>query len=118
MSEKSFTTPVSTRFSSRLARFALAAGVGIVLLGGCSVAREQETVGQYIDGSAVTATIKTKLASDPGTSALNINVKTIRAGVVQLSGFAKSEREKIRAGEVARSVRGVTQVRNDLVVRP
>jgi osmotically-inducible protein OsmY len=37
---------------------------------------------------------------------------------VQLSGFAKSQREKDRAAELARSVKGVTRVHNGLVVKP
>ncbi|MFV0284498.1 MAG: BON domain-containing protein [Castellaniella sp.] len=94
------------------------AGAATVMVAGCSVARKQETVGQYIDGSAVTAEVKARLANDPDTSAANINVKTIDGGVVQLSGFAKSQREKDRAGQLARSVSGVTQVHNGLVVKP
>ena len=90
----------------------------LVLATGCSVARKQETVGEYIDGAAITAEIKVKLADDAETSALNIEVKTMDAGVVQLSGFAKSQREKNRAGDIARSVKGVTAVHNDLIVKP
>ncbi len=89
-----------------------------VLATGCSVARKQETVGEYIDGAAITTEIKARLADDRETSALNIGVKTIDAGVVQLSGFAKSQREKNRAGEIARSVKGVRSVHNDLIVQP
>lgn len=90
----------------------------LVLATGCSVARKQETVGEYIDGAAITAEIKVKLADDAETSALNIEVKTMDAGVVQLSGFAKSQREKNRAGDIARSVKGVKAVHNDLIVKP
>lgn len=90
----------------------------LVLASGCSVARKQETVGEYIDGAAITAEVKAKLASDPETSALNIGVRTIDAGVVQLSGFATSQREKNRAGELARAVDGVRTVHNDLIVKP
>ncbi|HRO87592.1 MAG: BON domain-containing protein [Chiayiivirga sp.] len=90
----------------------------LALATGCSVARKQETVGEYIDGAAITTEVKAKLASDAETSALNIGVKTIDAGVVQLSGFAKSQREKTRAGELARSVKGVRTVHNDLIIRP
>ena len=90
----------------------------LVLASGCSVARKQETVGEYIDGAAITAEVKAKLASDPETSALNISVRTIDAGVVQLSGFATSQREKNRAGELARAVDGVRTVHNDLIVKP
>ncbi|GGE56057.1 MAG TPA: BON domain-containing protein [Paenalcaligenes hominis] len=96
---------------------ALLLGSSVALTAGCSVVRNQETVGEYVDGAAVTAEVKARLANDPDTSAANINVKTIDGGVVQLSGFAKSEREKTRAGEVARSTKGVSRVINDLVVR-
>ncbi|CDM23976.1 putative lipoprotein [Castellaniella defragrans 65Phen] len=103
---------------ARLVAMAAMAGAAAVMASGCSVARKQETVGQYIDGSAVTAEVKAKLANDPATSAANINVKTIDGGTVQLSGFAKSQHEKDRAGELARSVKGVTSVHNGLVVKP
>jgi osmotically-inducible protein OsmY len=38
-------------------------------------------------------------------------------GMVQLSGFAKSWAERDRAEALARSVKGVTGVRNDIIVR-
>lgn len=90
----------------------------LAFVAGCSVARNQETVGQYVDGSAVTAQVKAKLAEDARTSALNINVKTIDGGVVQLSGFAKSQQEKDVASQIARGVKGVSSVHNNLIVRP
>ncbi|GAA3982095.1 BON domain-containing protein [Comamonas faecalis] len=103
---------------SRILAAAVVACSAAAMVAGCSVARQQETVGEYVDGSVVTTEVKAKLANDPATSAANINVKTIDGGVVQLSGFAKSVQEKARAGELARSVKGVTSVRNDLVVKP
>jgi osmotically-inducible protein OsmY len=93
-------------------------GATLLMATGCSVARKQETLGEYIDGSTVTAEVKAKLANDPDTSAANINVKTMSGGIVQLSGFAKTQHEKDRAGELARSVKGVTEVRNSLIVKP
>lgn len=88
-------------------------------LSGCSVANNQETMGQYVDGSVVTTKVKAKIADELGAAdAVNINVKTIRGGIVQLSGFAKTQSERTRAGEVARSVEGVTEVHNNLVVAP
>ncbi|MGX5659048.1 BON domain-containing protein [Castellaniella ginsengisoli] len=103
---------------TRIIAIAAMAGAATIMISGCSVARKQETVGQYIDGSAVTAEVKAKLANDPDTSAANISVKTIDGGIVQLSGFAKSQHEKDRAGALARSVKGVTQVHNGLIVKP
>lgn len=89
---------------------------GVSLVSGCSVFRGQESMGQYVDGSNITATVKRLLVQDKNTSSANINVKTL-AGVVQLSGFAKSQYEKDRAGQIAASVNGVTEVHNNLIVR-
>lgn len=102
---------------SRTIAIAAMAGATLVIATGCSVARKQETVGEYVDGSAVTAAVKAKLAEDPNTSAMSINVKTIEGGIVQLSGFAKSQAEKDRAGQLARDVKGVSEVRNSLIVK-
>ena len=41
----------------------------------------------------------------------------VDGGIVQLSGFAKSQSEKDRAGQIARGVKGVTEVRNSLIVK-
>ena len=103
---------------TRAIAIAAVAGATLVMATGCSVARKQETVGEYIDGSAVTTAVKAKLAEDKDTAATSINVKTMDGGMVQLSGFAKSQHEKDRAGELARSVKGVTSVQKSLVVKP
>jgi len=97
---------------------ALFSAAALAFVAACSVARNQETVGQYVDGSAVTAQVKARLAEDQRTSALNINVKTIDGGVVQLSGFAKSQQEKDAATQIARGVKGVSSVHNNLLVKP
>lgn len=93
-------------------------GTAILLTTGCSVARKQETLGEYVDGTAVTAEVKSKLLNASFYYGSTINVKTMDGGIVQLSGFAKSDQEKQRAGEIARSVKGVKQVHNDLIVKP
>lgn len=83
---------------------------------GCSVMRDQESAGNYVDDTVVTTRVKTKFAQDSTVSAMAISVETMQ-GVVQLSGFAKSSAEKERAEELARTVQGVRKVRNDIVVR-
>lgn len=86
------------------------------LLGGCAVAREQQTVGQYVDDTTITSQVKAKFADDGAVAATAISVETMK-GLVQLSGFAKSWAERDRAEALARSVKGVTNVRNDIIVR-
>ncbi len=86
-----------------------------LMIGACSATRTQESAGEVIDDSALTAKVKTALIADPVTKAHEINVETYR-GVVQLSGFVATPAEKSKATEVARGVSGVKEVRNDLHV--
>ena len=99
----------------RLAIAAMAATL-TVLSAGCAVERHQETVGAYVDDSAVTTKVKAKFADDPTVSAMAIKVDTMK-GVVQLSGFAKSNEERMMAERLARNTNGVADVRNDIMVR-
>lgn len=84
---------------------------------GCAVMRGQESVGSYVDDKTITASVKAKLLEDKTTGGLSINVDTM-GGTVALAGFAKSQAEKDRAGEIARATKGVKEVRNNLIVRP
>ena len=102
---------------ARALAFAALAGITIIGSTGCAVGRGQETVGAYIDDAGITTVIKTRFADDRTVSASSISVETLN-GVVQLSGFAKSSTEKMQAENIARSVRYVKSVRNDIIVRP
>ena len=82
----------------------------------CAATPIQESTGGYIDGSAITAKVKTNLAQDRKVSATNIHVKTYK-GVVDLSGFVNSQSEMSEAGLVAGQVSGVTSVQNNLIVK-
>ncbi len=96
----------------------LAAAASVALVSaGCAVVREQETVGAYVDDSAITASVKSKFIADKTVDAAAISVETLK-GTVALSGFAKSIQEKVNAGTIAKGVAGVKDVRNDVVVRP
>lgn len=97
---------------------ALAVLTGLTLVtSGCAVMRGQTDVGTYVDDRTITAAVKAKLLEDPATGGLSINVDTLN-GAVALSGFAKSANEKAQAGAIARSTKGVREVRNNLAVRP
>ena len=95
---------------------AAASALAIVQITGCAVARDQQTVGSYMDDTAITTKVKARFAEDKAVSAMSINVETLK-GVVQLSGFAKSEAERNAAGRLAASTQGVKSVKNDIVVR-
>ena len=87
----------------------------VALAGACSSTRTQQSAGEVIDDSTLTAKVKIALIDDPVTKAGQINVETYR-GVVQLGGFVDNSQQKEQATRVARSVTGVKEVRNDLRV--
>jgi hyperosmotically inducible periplasmic protein len=95
---------------------AVASALVLLTAPGCSVVRDQESVGEYIDDATVTTRVKAKFASDPTVSALAINVDTFN-GQVQLTGAAKSAEERSKAESLARGIAGVKSVRNDIIVR-
>ena len=95
---------------------ASALALGAVTLTGCAVARDQQTVGSYIDDTTITTQVKARFAEDPAVSALSIKVETLK-GVVQLSGFAKNSTERDQAETIAANVKGVTRVTNDIIVK-
>lgn len=95
---------------------AIAATVSLVQLTGCAVARDQQTVGSYIDDATITTRVKARMAEDKSVSATSISVETLK-GTVQLSGFAKSADARATAERIARTTPGVQAVRNDILVR-
>ena len=88
----------------------------ILAFAGCASTRTSESTGGYIDDSVITTKVKAELVEDPVTKAYQINVKTFK-GVVQLSGFVNTAEEKEKAGEIARKVKGVVDVKNNINVK-
>lgn len=74
------------------------------------------SAGEVIDDAAVSAQVKTALIGDSRTKAHQIEVAT-HEGVVQLGGFVDSAASRTAASEVARGVKGVKRVSNELEVR-
>jgi hyperosmotically inducible protein len=92
--------------------------LGICLsLPGCAVSRGQETVGAYIDDAAITTSVKARFFEDKNVAGSSISVETLN-GTVLLSGFAKSASERESAERIARAVKGVKTIRNEIAVRP
>jgi osmotically-inducible protein OsmY len=89
--------------------------VGLMLVG-CAAMTGRQSAGEAINDSTITAKVKSSLLADSVIGATAIDVDT-NAGTVVLTGFVKSEQERQRAMQIARSVEGVQRVdvRNLLV---
>jgi osmotically-inducible protein OsmY len=82
----------------------------------CASTSKQESTGEYIDDSVITTKVKSLLAADNFLKSFQISVETYK-GTVQLSGFVGSEKAVDKAGEIARGVKGVKSVKNDLIMK-
>ncbi|HSV35208.1 MAG TPA: BON domain-containing protein [Ramlibacter sp.] len=94
----------------------LLAAVSLTALAGCASTQKQESTGQYVDDTAITAKVKAAIFSEPTLKSAEINVETFK-GRVQLSGFVTSRANIDRAVVVAQGVSGVTSVGNDMRVK-
>jgi hyperosmotically inducible protein len=97
--------------------FAASLAAIAVVLSGCAVMRGQETVGAYVDDSAITTAVKARFVENKAVDASSIRVETLN-GTVMLSGFAKDAMEKTTAETLTRKVDGVKSVKNEIAVRP
>ncbi len=80
---------------------------------GCAGTSKQEGTGEYFDDTVITTKVKAAIFNEPTLKSAEINVETFK-GTVQLSGFVNSRADINRAVEVARGVKGVTSVKNDM----
>jgi osmotically-inducible protein OsmY len=90
-------------------------GLAIVLVSawGCGSTAKTEGTGEYVDDSVITSKVKAAIFNDPTLKVNEINVETFK-GVVQLSGFVRSQADIDQAVKVARGIAGVKSVKNDM----
>ena len=91
--------------------------ISLMAASGCAVTRGQETVGAFVDDTAITTAVKARLLESREVAGTSISVETMK-GTVMLCGFAKSLNEKSAAEVLTRKVEGVTAVKNEIAVRP
>jgi len=81
-------------------------------LSGCT-SMTGESLGQNVDDTTITTSVKSKLAVDKANSLSRIGVETVK-GTVYLTGVVENAATKDRAATVAREVGGVKNVVNNL----
>jgi osmotically-inducible protein OsmY len=106
-------TPLAAAlFSLSLSALALA----MASVSGCAGTATQESTGEYVDNTAITAKVKAEFIKDEIVRALDVQVDTFR-GTVQLSGFVDTAEQKARAEQIAKTVPGVNSVTNNITVK-
>ncbi len=102
------------KIAQRLATMLFAAS--LLAVAGCASTQTKEGTGEYVDDTVITAKVKASIFNEPTIKASEINVETYK-GVVQLSGFVAQPGDALKAVEIARGVKGVTSVKNDVRVK-
>ncbi|MGZ8483079.1 MAG: BON domain-containing protein [Candidatus Binatia bacterium] len=87
----------------------------VALVSGCQ-SMTGSTAGQNVDDSTITASVKTKLASEKLSTLTRVEVDTVRA-VVSLNGMVESSETRSRVEALVRQVDGVKGVNNNLQVQ-
>jgi len=93
--------------------------IAVLALAACA-SKEPETkrtTGEFTNDAALTAKVKSAIATDVGArTAAAINIETYR-GIVQLTGFVDSREQAAKAEAAAKKVDGVKSVKNDVRIK-
>jgi osmotically-inducible protein OsmY len=111
INNKEFTMNMTKRVATAL----FTATVAFTIVG-CTSTPHRESTGEYVDDSVVTGKVKAAIFNEPSLKATEINVETYK-GDVQLSGFVAQAQDAQKAAEVARGIKGVNSVKNDIRVK-
>jgi len=84
---------------------------------GCAKAHNNSARTAAIDDAVLSTQVKTAFINDLVIGEARIDVETSN-GVVTLSGRVKSKDEETKAVELARTVKGVTDVKSTLQIQP
>lgn len=108
------------RWVTATAAIALLAGCTAALVGGAAaggyyVGKDERSAKQVASDAMITSSVKSKLIADKLVKALDVNVDT-RNDVVILRGTVAKADQRVAAEKIARSVKGVKGVRNELRV--
>ena len=95
----------------------LAATGAVGTLTGCAGNSNTRSTGQYIDDKTTAHDVRSALGSNNLYKFDQVKVQVYR-GSCQLSGFVPTEAQKMKAGEIAKGVQGVSSVENNITVRP
>jgi osmotically-inducible protein OsmY len=101
--------------TKRIATAFFTASLALAVVG-CSSTPTKESAGEYVDDSVITTKVKAAIFNEPTLKSTEINVETFK-GDVQLSGFVAQPQDAQRAAQIARGVKGVSSVKNDIRVK-
>lgn len=89
----------------------------IASLAGCtSIGQKQSAVESYVQDTSITTHVKAAIFQELDGNATEIHVETGN-GTVRLSGFVSQPSQIEKADQIARSIEGVKNVKNNLMLK-
>ena len=105
----------------KLILFSLMAAMGLGVIGCASDHSDREshkrTTGRYIDDKVLTQKVKSALGDSEVYKFSDVKVN-VYEGSVQLTGFVDTNEQRSKAEDIARNVRGVVSVQNEISLKP
>lgn len=92
------------------------AGALILGLAGCASSGTGQKTGAYVDDAWITTKVKSEMIADKDVKAHKIDVDT-KNGVVKLTGTVETWQQANKATDIARGIKGVTAVENEIRVQ-
>jgi hyperosmotically inducible protein len=105
--------------NAKLAASCLLAGALLLPIAGYTADSDSDRSSPkvFVKDSIITTKIKAELFEERMSSLLHIKVDTDKKGVVVLSGTAESQNAADKAVSIARKVKGVTSVQNNIQIK-
>ena len=94
-------------------KFSTVAAIAVLSTAGCRVMHHQETAGQYVDDTTLSARAKAALIKDKAVKSSDFSVQVYQ-GNVTLTGVTSSPAEAKRAEADIKAIDGVKSVKNDV----
>src|SRR5258708_22619425 len=87
-------------------------GALAVSVAACAAVQGRESTGEYVDDATISTKVRAEIIRDPNLKMGQVGVETMQ-GVVQLTGFVDTPQAAAQASQVARSVKGGKEVKNN-----
>jgi hyperosmotically inducible periplasmic protein len=87
--------------------------VALLSMVGCRVIHHEQTAGQYVDDTTISASAKAALVKDNNVKSSDFSIEVYQ-GNVTLTGVASTPTEAKLAEQDIRSINGVKSVKNDV----
>lgn len=102
--------------NNKLTTCILSAGLLLLPIAAYSADGAKSTPGEYVKDSVITTKIKAELAAEKMASLVKISVDTDKNGAVTLGGSTTTQAGSDKAVAIAKGVKGVSTVNNQIKV--